>query len=71
MSGKARIGELRIRASGLTPEQARALGRAVAERLSQSGLQDSQSRTIRSMNVSVRGPARAEEIAAQIRRKLR
>jgi len=72
MSGpKVHIGELRLRAAGLTREQARHLGEAVAKRLAETGLTSQQSRTIPALDITVRGSASAAEIAAQIRRKLK
>lgn len=68
---RVEIRELRIRATGLSREQARRLGESVARRLAETGLGSEQSRTIPSLDVTVRGAAGADEIAAQIRRKLK
>jgi 5-carboxymethyl-2-hydroxymuconate isomerase len=67
---KVRIDNLRIRATGLSPEQARRLGEAVARRLSET-LAPGRSQTIPALTVKVRGTANADEIAAQIGRKLK
>ncbi len=67
---RVRIDNLRIRAAGLSREQARRLGEAVAKRLSET-LTTARSQTIPALDVKVRGTANADEIAAQIGRKLR
>ena len=68
---KVEIGELRLRVPSLSREQARDLAQRVAQRLAETGLTSEQSRTIPSMRITVRGSASADEIAAQIRRKLK
>ena len=75
-SGKVHIDNLRVRAQGLTPEQARRLGEIVAERLADVRLVDQRSRKILATNVHVRSAnsssveSMANEIVASIRRKL-
>jgi len=71
------INELRVRASGLTPEQARRLGEVVAERLANPPLVgNQQSRKIPSLNIRVHSSAGSsvermcDEIATSIRRSL-
>ena len=48
------INELRVRASGLTPEQAQRLGESVAKRLAEVPLGTDQSRTIPTVILRVR-----------------
>lgn len=67
---KVRIDQLRIRGAGLTPEQARRLGEAVAKRLAESSWSESAPRTIRSMHLKVQS-ASADQIAARIRNRLK
>jgi hypothetical protein len=74
-SGKVHIDNLRVRAQGLTPDQARRLGEMVAQRLADVRLGGQQSRNIRAANVHVRSnsgsvDSMANEIVASIRRKL-
>lgn len=70
------INELRVRASGLTPEQARSLGETVAKRLAEAPLATNQSRTIPRVSLRVRSSTTssiermADEIAVGIRRSL-
>jgi hypothetical protein len=70
------INELRLRASGLTPEQARHFGKVVAERLAQSPLAMHRSRKIPALNVCVKPAAgkslerAADDIVDGIRRRL-
>ena len=70
------IDELRVRASGLTREQARHLGEAVAKRLVELPLGTEQSRNIPTVTLRVRSNAAgsiertADEIAVGIRRSL-
>jgi hypothetical protein len=75
-SAKVQISELRIRASGLTPEQARSLGETVAQRLAASPLASRGQRRIAELSVYARANGTnsvdrmAEEIVAGIRRRL-
>jgi len=74
--GTVQIGELRIRATGLTPEDARRLGESVAQRLVASPLVSHGQRKISELTVRTRSNGTnsvdrmAEEIAAGIRRSL-
>jgi hypothetical protein len=76
-SATVQINELRLRASGLTPEQARHLGETVAKRLAEVPLAAHPSRKIPAVNIRVRssGTSSVErithEIVAGIRRSLR
>jgi hypothetical protein len=56
-SGKVQINDLRVKAHGLTPEQARRLGQAVAKRLADVDLNDTRSRRIPTANVRLQGRA--------------
>lgn len=73
---KTQINELRIRASGLTREQGRRLGRMVAEQLSNSPISESDPREIPALSVRVQSQSTnsmgllAASIADSIRRKL-
>jgi hypothetical protein len=70
------IDELRLRASGLTPEQGRRLGEIVAQRLSGLQLVGNQSRQIPSVHLRLRPSdggsleRMADHIVAGIRRTL-
>lgn len=70
------INELRVRASGLTPEQARRLGESVAKRLAELPLAANQSRKIPAVTLRVRSSTTtsiermADEIAVGIRCRL-
>ena len=69
------IGDLRLRAPGLTPEQAQRLGRTVARRLAE--LQPNAGRRINALALRVRSDAGvsvdrlADEIVSGIRRSLK
>jgi hypothetical protein len=70
------VGELHLRASGLTREQARRLGELVAARLAESGLASSQApQNIPSIDLAVRSSGSlertADDIAARLRQELR
>lgn len=73
---KTQIDELRIRASGLTREQGRLLGRMVAEQLSEEPLSTSGSQNISEVSLRIRSKGRnsmetlAARIADGIRRNL-
>ena len=73
---KIQIDELRIRASGLTREQGRRLGRMVAEQLSNSEISEAGPREIQALSVRVNSQSTnsigqlAASIADSIRRKL-
>ena len=73
---KTQIDELRIRASGLTREQGRRLGRMVAEQLSNSQIGEAGPREIPALTVRVVAQSTnslgllAASIADSIRRKL-
>jgi hypothetical protein len=73
---KTQIDELRIRASGLTREQGRQLGRMVAEQLSEVPLSTSGSQNISEVSLRIRSQGRnsletlATRIADSIRRKV-
>lgn len=69
-----RIDRLRIRAAGLTPEQARRLGETVARRLADAPPVPNRSERVPAVSVRTRAKqsidALADDIAAQIRRKV-
>ena len=73
---KTQINELRIRASGLTREQGRLLGRMVAERLSEEPLGTSGAQNISEVSLRIRSQGGssmetlATRIADSIRRKV-
>lgn len=73
---KTQINELRIRASGLTREQGRRLGRMVAEQLRDSQIGEAGPREIPALSVRVHSQSThsigllAASIADSIRRKL-
>lgn len=75
-STSVHIKELRVRASGLTQEQARRLGELVAQRLSETPLSADRSRRIPSASVQVCSSGRnslervADDIVVGIRRSL-
>lgn len=70
------INELRLRASGLTPDQARRLGEIVAKRLSEVPLAGRQSQRITSLRLRVQSRANdsleqmADDIAHHVRRRV-
>lgn len=72
-TGTVRIGDMRIRAPGLTPGQARQLGEMVARRLAASPLAAGAPRSIGALNIRVEsasaGPLHgmADEIVRRIR----
>jgi hypothetical protein len=74
--GTVQIGELRIRATGLTPEDARRLGETVAQRLAASPLVSHAQRRIPELTVRTRSNGTnsvdrmAEQIVAGIRHRL-
>ena len=74
--GTVQIGELRIRATGLTPEEARRLGESVAQRLAASPLVSRGQRRISELTVRTRTNSTnsldrmAEAIVAGIRHRL-
>ena len=72
-SRKTQINELRIRASGLTREQGRLLGRMVAEQLSEEplGTRESQNISEVSLRISSQGPNSMETLAARIADSIR
>jgi uncharacterized protein YoaH (UPF0181 family) len=75
-SATVQINELRLRASGLTHEQAQRLGETVAKRLAELPLAPGQSRKIPAVNIRVRSSGTSsiermtDEIALGIRRSL-
>ena len=76
-SPKVQINEMRVRASGLKPEQARRLGEMVASRLADARLGNQSSQRIPSAYVPVGSStgnsveALADQIVAGLRNKLR
>ncbi len=73
-SARVRIDELRLRAPGLTPEQGRLLGEAVARRLADLPVGRSGNVPALALSVPLGGPIEIESlgeaIAARIRRGL-
>jgi len=75
--GRVEINELRLRAPGLTREQARALGEMVAEGLAEMNLEGSRTgRRVPRLNLNIRAPLNgsirriADEISGSVRRQL-
>ena len=73
MSSFVQINELRLRASGLTREQARLLGETVAKRLAEFSLAGTQSRRIPALTVRVGTMATSsvDVLATEIARRIR
>ena len=70
---KTQINELRIRASGLTREQGRLLGRMVAQQLSEEPLSTSGPQNISEVSLRIRSEGRnsMETLAARIAQSIR
>ena len=76
-TGRVHINEMRVRAPGLKPEQARRLGELVAQRLADARLGNQMTRRVPSTNVRLPSntgdsiEVMANRIVAGIRNKLR